>query len=407
MRFCKMPKIDYLLAANTWKLPRRKKISITKSHSNVIEEFAPSLRFLTTTTTTSLPPQTTISEPQTDQISIENSALVFISNKNDAEDDNEEIGELAKSSLSTSSRLIQHNNNSINSSTSNAKSDVRNELSKPSLASPSVNEGEGFDNGFEQRVAAVSLKGLLSNKMPIRNISLIYFALLFTLLTVASCTQFGSVVSNGKLARQQPLLSPIDLQIPLNSNTGLKSLGVHSLSLSSMLGSQLTHLLNNQRQNSLKLGDVSSKIASESASAIGSNAMSDRWTFASLNRRQTRLQRLTKRLSERLGARNTIRVHNAFRDFLWTILSSLSMPTPVIYELRRMNLYSSEEDALNDALHDKNTTKTIRYKRLLNSVADAGLGKLSNLSKFAKLSGPKQRSANDGEENDDDESDDG
>ena len=70
-------------------------------------------------------------------------------------------------------------------------------------------------------------------------------------------------------------------------------------------------------------------------------------------------------LRNRLGARNSIRVHNAFRDLAWRLLSRLSMPTPVIYELRRQHFYPIEEDALNDLLHNRNTSKTIRGRRQL------------------------------------------
>lgn len=69
------------------------------------------------------------------------------------------------------------------------------------------------------------------------------------------------------------------------------------------------------------------------------------------------------RLSNRIGARNTIRVHNAFRDLAWRLLSRFSMPTPVIYELRRQHLYSREDDLMNDSLFNKNTSKTIRSRR--------------------------------------------
>lgn len=81
--------------------------------------------------------------------------------------------------------------------------------------------------------------------------------------------------------------------------------------------------------------------------------------------RASALQRLVNRISARIGARNSIRVHNAFRDFAWRILSSLSMPTPVIYELRRQHMYSPEDDQMNDSLFNRNTTKTIRTGRLL------------------------------------------
>lgn len=77
----------------------------------------------------------------------------------------------------------------------------------------------------------------------------------------------------------------------------------------------------------------------------------------------TRRDRLLTRISNRIGSRNTIRVHNAFRDLAWRLLESLSMPTPVIYELRRQQFYSPAEDVKNDLLFNKNTTKTIRTRR--------------------------------------------
>lgn len=89
--------------------------------------------------------------------------------------------------------------------------------------------------------------------------------------------------------------------------------------------------------------------------------------LASLGSSQyNRFNRVWDEFRTRLGARNTIRVHNAFRDFAWRMLSRLSMPTPVIYELRRQHLYPSEEDAMNDMLFNRNTSKTIRSKRHLN-----------------------------------------
>lgn len=83
--------------------------------------------------------------------------------------------------------------------------------------------------------------------------------------------------------------------------------------------------------------------------------------------RQSQLARAINRIRRRIGARNSIRIHNAFRDFAWQILARLSMPTPVIYELRRQNFYPPEEDSMNDSLHNKNTTKTIRTRRLLGA----------------------------------------
>lgn len=80
-------------------------------------------------------------------------------------------------------------------------------------------------------------------------------------------------------------------------------------------------------------------------------------------RRRNLLSRTMNRIRQRIGARNTIRVHNAFRDIAWRILSRLSMPTPIIYELRRQNFYPIEEDIMNDSLFNKNTTKTIRTGR--------------------------------------------
>lgn len=83
------------------------------------------------------------------------------------------------------------------------------------------------------------------------------------------------------------------------------------------------------------------------------------------------LRAALNRLGNRIGARNTIRVHNAFRDLAWRLLSRLSMPTPVIYELRRQNLYSHEDDLMNDSLFNKNTTKTIRSRRQSNLAGPA------------------------------------
>lgn len=77
------------------------------------------------------------------------------------------------------------------------------------------------------------------------------------------------------------------------------------------------------------------------------------------------ITRAVNRIGNRIGSRNTIRVHNAFRDLAWRLLSGFSMPTPVIYELRRQHLYSTEEDLMNDSLHNKNTSRTIRSRRLL------------------------------------------
>lgn len=79
----------------------------------------------------------------------------------------------------------------------------------------------------------------------------------------------------------------------------------------------------------------------------------------------SQLNQALNRITNRIGARNTIRVHNAFRDLAWRILSSLSMPTPVIYDLRRQNFYSAEDDHLNDLLYNKNTTRSVRTRRLL------------------------------------------
>lgn len=253
----------------------------------------------------------------------------------------------------------------------------------------------------------VSLQRLPSNQMPMRSVSLIYFALPLALVLGSSCapgapaslsSSFGGGASanadananmNANARAKAGQMQPLDLQIPLNSNDGRKSLAAHSLS--SPLGTQLSQLFQ-RGQNALqtatrRAGDANASpggVAS-AGSSDGANSRRDRWPLANRNRRQTRFQRLAQHLAERLGARNTIRVHNAFRDMLWTILSRLSMPTPVIYELRRMNLYSSQENALNDVLHDKNTTHTIRYKKLLRAVADAGVGKLAALAQLGKL----------------------
>lgn len=112
-------------------------------------------------------------------------------------------------------------------------------------------------------------------------------------------------------------------------------------------------------------------------------------------RRPNPLTRTFERISNRIGSRNTIRVHNAFRDFAWWLMSSLSMPTPVIYELRRQNLYSPEDDLKNDFLHDKNTSKTIR-SRSLSSEERQGT------SRFINLSSKAQQRSNDDDDGEDD-----
>jgi len=86
-----------------------------------------------------------------------------------------------------------------------------------------------------------------------------------------------------------------------------------------------------------------------------------------LGGQQNRLNGVWNEFRERLGARNTMRVHNAFRDLAWRILSHFAMPTPAIYELRRQHFYPIEEDAMNDLLFNRNTSKTIRSKRHLKS----------------------------------------
>lgn len=96
------------------------------------------------------------------------------------------------------------------------------------------------------------------------------------------------------------------------------------------------------------------------------------------DRRPSPISKAIERIGRRIGSRNTIRVHNAFRDLAWRIMSSLSMPTPVIYELRRQNFYSPEDDLRNDALYNKNTTKTIRSRSLLSKEYEA-INQLTNL----------------------------
>lgn len=96
------------------------------------------------------------------------------------------------------------------------------------------------------------------------------------------------------------------------------------------------------------------------------------------NRRPSPISRAIERIGRRIGSRNTIRVHNAFRDLAWRIMSSLSMPTPVIYELRRQNFYSPEDDLRNDSLYNKNTSKTIRSRSLL-SRENKTINQLTNL----------------------------
>lgn len=108
----------------------------------------------------------------------------------------------------------------------------------------------------------------------------------------------------------------------------------------------------------------------------------------------SRISQALSRLSNRIGARNTIRVHNAFRDFAWRVLSRLSMPTPVIYELRRQNFYSPDDDQYNDSLHSRNTSRTIRSKRYLDMLKHHDWLQLSSEDK------PLGRS---GDDDDDDE----
>lgn len=93
-----------------------------------------------------------------------------------------------------------------------------------------------------------------------------------------------------------------------------------------------------------------------------------------LARRPGRLMQALNKLSRRIGARNSIRFHNAVRDLAWQLLARVSMPTPIIYELRRRHLYSPEEDQWNDSLATKNTSMTIRSRRQLDSSSSsAGL----------------------------------
>lgn len=90
--------------------------------------------------------------------------------------------------------------------------------------------------------------------------------------------------------------------------------------------------------------------------------------------RVSNIRQLMNRIRTRIGARNSIRVHNAFRDLAWRLLSSFSMPTPVIYELRRQHFYTPEDDELNDKLFNKNTTKTIRSRRQLPTTSPKRAG---------------------------------
>lgn len=99
--------------------------------------------------------------------------------------------------------------------------------------------------------------------------------------------------------------------------------------------------------------------------ASGGSSLRQRWvSVVHPTQTEARPSSLVARIQQRIGARNSIRVHNAFRDLVWRLLSSLSMPTPVIYELRRQHLYSAEDDARNDALFNRNTTRSIRTRRL-------------------------------------------
>lgn len=105
--------------------------------------------------------------------------------------------------------------------------------------------------------------------------------------------------------------------------------------------------------------------------------------------------RAIERISNRIGSRNTIRVHNAFRDLAWRLMSSLSMPTPVIYELRRQNFYSPEDDLRNDSLFNKNTTKTIRSRSLLSR-------ELKSINQLGTVNSKAQQRSNDDDDGEDD-----
>lgn len=76
---------------------------------------------------------------------------------------------------------------------------------------------------------------------------------------------------------------------------------------------------------------------------------------------------LVNNISNRLGFRTDVRVSNVLRDLAWQILARLSIPTPVIYELKRMNIYSSSDtqDEMNLA-PGSNKSITIRSKKMLN-----------------------------------------
>lgn len=128
-----------------------------------------------------------------------------------------------------------------------------------------------------------------------------------------------------------------------------------------------------------RVNDVGTRFLSSliPISGASNDLRRDRWTYVPTQTHETRdryrfpatrvgpLTRIVNRIRQRIGSRNSIRVHNAFRDFAWRLLSRLSMPTPVIYELRRQNFYPLEDDLMNDSLHDKNTTRTIRTRRNL------------------------------------------
>lgn len=136
------------------------------------------------------------------------------------------------------------------------------------------------------------------------------------------------------------------------------------------IGTRLAHQLSSGGFGTTAGGPGGWSGVSGSRWSYGPNDHNTRDSYRYPATRQNYLVRTFNRIRSRIGARNSIRVHNAFRDMAWQLLSRLSMPTPVIYELRRQHLYSPDEDLMNDSLFNKNTTRTIRTKRLLDNLLD-------------------------------------
>lgn len=174
---------------------------------------------------------------------------------------------------------------------------------------------------------------------------------------------------------------------PMSSSGGkLQSIESQSRAAASLIGKALVErLLTRDRWISVPVGTINEgKRPLDGLIGLrgGGGAVGRwRWPVGGINNSQQQHQQLQhrpsanhnqlmktlNRISDRIGSRNAIRVHNAFRDLAWRFLAGLSMPTPVIYELRRQNLYSSEDDLMNDSLYNKNTSKSIRSRTFLSS----------------------------------------